>query len=116
MEIGRFTPSSAVAAAYGRQHTAPAQDPATAATRSGVPVRTDQVTLSVPSSPPEEALAAVDHAAGVAAELYAAGKELHFGTDPDTGRVSVQLRGLDGSVHDTLSGSRALELLSGGSV
>jgi hypothetical protein len=116
MEIGRFTPSSAVTAAYGRNRFNPTEDAAAAATQRGIPARNDQVTLSVPSSPPEEALAAVDHAAGVAADLYAAGKELHFGTDPDTGRVSVQLRGLDGTVHDTLTGSRALELLSGGMV
>ncbi|MGH2969803.1 MAG: flagellar protein FlaG, partial [Solirubrobacteraceae bacterium] len=67
----------------------------------------------IPASPPPDALREVDRAAARAEELYAEQRELHFELDPDSGRVLVQVRDLDGTVIRTIPGSEALDVLSG---
>jgi len=67
----------------------------------------------IPASPPPEALAEVDAAWERAAQLAAENRELHFDTDPETGRVIIQVRTLDGEVLRTIPPSRALDVVGG---
>ena len=71
---------------------------------------------ALPSSPPPEVLAAVERAGRRAAELAAAGRELHFRSDPASGRVVIAVRDLDGAVLRHLAPSDALAVLSGGAL
>jgi hypothetical protein len=81
---------------------------------AGIPAR-DEAVLSLPGSPPAEALDLVGAAADRAEDLAAQGRELHFETDDETGRVIVQVRDLaSGRVIRTIPPSSALDLLTGG--
>ena len=55
----------------------------------------------------------VQHAALVWASLRAQGRELHFEPSPETGRVVIQVRDLDGQVLRTVTPSEALSIASG---
>jgi hypothetical protein len=70
----------------------------------------------IPPSPPAEVLAAVERAKTRARELAAAGRELHFERDPDTGRIVVHVRDLDGNVLRVMPGSEALAVIAGAPV
>jgi flagellar protein FlaG len=74
--------------------------------------RTDAVDV-VGAAPPPEALAAVDAAAARAADLAAAGRELHFEIDEETKLVIIQVRDLEGNVVRTIPPSTALDIMSG---
>jgi hypothetical protein len=65
----------------------------------------------IPPEPPAEVLDAVDAAWRRGAELAACGRELHFGSDPDSGRLLVQLRTLAGDVLETLPPSAVFDVL-----
>jgi hypothetical protein len=67
----------------------------------------------VPPEPPAEVLAAVDAAWERGAELAARGRELHFASDPDSGRLLVQFRTLAGDVLQTLAPSAVFDVLDG---
>jgi hypothetical protein len=69
---------------------------------------------SIPASPPACVLAEVDAAYAHAERLHAAGRELHFGHDPMTGRLVIQIRTLSGHVLETLQPSAALDFISPG--
>jgi uncharacterized FlaG/YvyC family protein len=71
------------------------------------------LSLSIPATPPAEALDAVGAAADRAAELRANNRELHFHKDEESGRVIVEVRDLDGNVIRTIPPSQALEVMSG---
>jgi hypothetical protein len=68
----------------------------------------------IPASPPARVLAEVDAAFAHAERLHAAGRELHFGHDPMTGRLVIQVRTLGGRVLDTLQPSAALDFITTG--
>ena len=55
----------------------------------------------------------VEHASLVWASLRAQGRELHFEPNPETGRVVIQVRDLDGRVLRTVAPSEALSIASG---
>jgi hypothetical protein len=81
------------------------------------PARPDAVSVvtadDIPASPPPEVLDAVGLAAQHAQALRAADRELHFATDPSSGRIVVELRDLAGMVVRTLPPSGALDIVSG---
>jgi flagellar protein FlaG len=68
---------------------------------------------TVPASPPPELRDEVERASARYDELHRQGRELHFATEPDSGRVTVEVRDLDGEVLRTLQPSEALEVISG---
>ena len=49
-----------------------------------------------------------------ASQLASQGRELHFSTDEDTGRVIIEVRTMDGEVLRTIPPSQALDVISGG--
>jgi FlaG protein len=67
----------------------------------------------IPATPPADVLAEVDRAAARAEELARANRELHFQKDPDSGRIIVQVRDLEGNVLRTIPPSSALDVMSG---
>jgi uncharacterized FlaG/YvyC family protein len=67
----------------------------------------------VPISPPAPVLEQVDYAAARVDELAAEDRELNFVTDERTGRVLVQVCSLDGTVIREITGSDALDVMSG---
>ena len=71
---------------------------------------------AIPDSPPAEVLDAMGAAADAYDRLKTAGRQLHFDTDPVTGRLIVQLLDLDGNVVTTLPPSKVLDLDSGGTL
>jgi flagellar protein FlaG len=76
----------------------------------------DRAELTLPASPPTEALDAIGAAAERAAELRAQNRELHFRKDEASGRVIVQVRDLAGNVIRTIPPSSALEIMAGASI
>jgi hypothetical protein len=68
----------------------------------------------IPASPPACVLAEVDAAFAHAERLHAAGRELHFGHDPMTGRLVIEVRTIGGRVLDTLQASAALDFITTG--
>jgi hypothetical protein len=68
----------------------------------------------IPDAPPPEVLVEVRAAGRRAAQLAAAGHELHFATDGISARLRVQVRELaTGRVLETIPPSQALDVLSG---
>jgi hypothetical protein len=66
-----------------------------------------------PSRPPQEVLDEMASAARVHDALRAQGRELHFAHDPQSGRMTVQVRDSGGQVLRTISPSEALEVAAG---
>jgi hypothetical protein len=71
------------------------------------------VHIDVPATPPEGLRAEMARAAARQDELRSTGREMHFATDPDSGRLVIQVRDLDGNVLRTLPPSQALDVISG---
>jgi hypothetical protein len=96
-------------------------DPASATNRPARPAppgRTHQAEPAVtveflPSAPPPDALEAVDAAFERMEQLRAQNRELHFAKDPASGRVTVEVRDLDGNVIRTIPPSQALDVMDG---
>jgi hypothetical protein len=63
--------------------------------------------------PPPSVWREVDDAARVWERLRAQGRELHFQTEGATGRLTIQLRDLDGNVLRALAPGEALAIISG---
>lgn len=78
--------------------------------------RMNSMSHSPPEWPPESVWREVDHAAEAWADLQARGREVHFEVDRQTGRLSIEMRDLEGSVLGTLSPSQALAIASGAPV
>jgi flagellar protein FlaG len=75
----------------------------------------DPVTSDViPASPPPEVQEQVTAALQRAHDLFSENRELHFAKDPETGRIVVQVRDLQGNVVRTIPPSEALEVMTGG--
>ena len=105
LEIGRFTPAQPVRPAVAaRPQAVPA--------RAGEP-RFDTVLGDVPPAPTAEVRNQVDRAAGIAEQLAASNRELHFSKDAETGRLIIQVRDLQGNVIKTIPPSHALQVMSG---
>lgn len=83
---------------------------APAATTATFRVSTDRT--EIPSSPPPEVTRAVATAAAVVEDLHARGRELHFGV-ADDGKLTIQVRDLDGAVVRNIPATEALDIASG---
>jgi hypothetical protein len=55
----------------------------------------------------------VDEAALVWEGLHADGRELHFDLDPQSGRLTIEMRDLEGRVMTAVSPSEALSIAAG---
>jgi uncharacterized FlaG/YvyC family protein len=109
LEIGRLTSTP-----YATMPTAAAPSRAIeSAPRPDQTNRFDTVVDAVPPAPTEEVRAHVDRAAQVAQDMADRNRELHFRQDPETGRVVIQVRDLQGTVIRTIPPSHALEIMSG---
>jgi hypothetical protein len=65
------------------------------------------------SSPPQEVLEQMGHAARAYDRLHAQGRELHFAHDEASGRMTIQVRDARGNVLRMLSPSEALQVAAG---
>jgi len=68
----------------------------------------------VPPSPPQEVLDAMDAASRAYQRLRADGRELRFAQDADTGRMTIEVRDLEGKLLRTIPPSRLLDVATGG--
>ena len=66
--------------------------------------------------PPDELLEEMGLAAEVYERLAARGRELRFRLDPPTGRVTIEVRDLNGTLLYTIPPTRALEIAGGEAV
>jgi hypothetical protein len=89
----------------------PAPGDAASAQALGAAVEVD---VSIPSSPPSELYKEMAAASRRVDELAAEGRELHFSSEEDTGRIIVEVRDLEGNVIRTIPPSKMLEIMSGG--
>ena len=71
-------------------------------------------TSDIPLSPPAEVMRDVEAAARRAEWMREQGHELHFEIDPDTKRVRVEVRNLDGEVIRVIPASEGLAIATGG--
>jgi hypothetical protein len=55
----------------------------------------------------------VDEAAGVWEDLHADGRELHFDLDPQSGRLTIEMRDLEGNGMTAVSPSKVLSIAAG---
>jgi hypothetical protein len=60
--------------------------------------------------PPESVWREVDEAARVWEDLHADGRELHFDLDPQNGRLTIEMRDLEGNVMTAVSPSEVLSI------
>lgn len=70
--------------------------------------------MDVPPSPPQEVLDAMDAASRAYQLLRAQGRELHFAQDRSTGRMTIEVRDLDGNLLRTIPPSKLLDIATGG--
>jgi hypothetical protein len=75
--------------------------------------RTEFTSPRPPEWPPESVWREVDEAALVWEGLHADGRELHFDLDPQSGRLTIEMRDLEGSVMTAVSPSEALSIAAG---
>lgn len=68
---------------------------------------------TMPPGPPPAVMAAISAAAGVYDQLHESGRHLHFGTDPQTGRVSAHLQYLVGNHLAPVTPGQVLAIASG---
>lgn len=106
LQIGHLSLVDAPAASATRGGSGPKPEPV----RPAHPPVTADV---IPPAPPAEVLEDVAAAAERAEALAAANRELHFAKDPESGRIIVQVRDLDGNVVRTIPPSQALDVMSG---
>ncbi len=68
---------------------------------------------TMPSSPPPAVLSAVANAAGAYDRLQASGQQLHFGSDPTTGGLTIELQDLSGNPLASVAPSQVLAIADG---
>jgi hypothetical protein len=68
---------------------------------------------TLPATPPPELQSAIGRASDRYDELHRQQRELHFSSDPDSGRVTIEVRDLDGTVLRTIPPSKAIDVISG---
>lgn len=71
-------------------------------------------TGTIPQSPPQEVLDAMDAASRAYQTLRSQGRELRFAQDADTGRMSIEVFDLDGNLLRTIPPSKLLDVATGG--
>jgi hypothetical protein len=71
---------------------------------------------SVPPSPPQEVLDALDAASRAYRTLRAQGRELFFAKDANTGRMTIEVRDLDGRLLRSIPPSKLLDVATGGTL
>lgn len=98
------------------QYHNPPRSPRAAPGRLPLPGPARSGASSIPASPPPEVLDAIGTAADAYDRLNDGGRQLHFETDPATGRLSIQVLDLDGNVTATLPPSKVLDLADGASL
>jgi hypothetical protein len=68
---------------------------------------------TLPASPPQQVLDEMASAASTYDSLRAAGRELHFAHDGQSGRMTIEVRDPGGQVLRTLSPAQALDVAAG---
>ncbi|MDW5597019.1 flagellar protein FlaG [Conexibacter stalactiti] len=68
----------------------------------------------VPSSPPQQVLDAMDAASRAYQALREQGRELRFAQDADTGRMTIEVRDMDGNLLRMIPPSKLLDVATGG--
>lgn len=68
----------------------------------------------IPPNPPQEVLDAMDAASRAYQRLRADGRELRFAQDADTGRMTIEVRDLDGNLLRSIPPSKLLDVATGG--
>jgi flagellar protein FlaG len=71
---------------------------------------------SIPPAPPQEVLDAMDAASRAYQALRAQGRELRFAQDADTGRMTIEVRDLDGNLLRMIPPSKLLDVATGGTL
>jgi flagellar protein FlaG len=71
------------------------------------------VHIDVPATPPPELRGEIERASARQDELRSAGRDMHFATDPTSGRLVIEVRDLDGNLIRTIPPSKALDVISG---
>jgi hypothetical protein len=70
-------------------------------------------TARIPDCPPADLLDAINGAAEAYERLAASGRRLHFETDSDTGKLSIQVLDLEGRALGTIAARKVLDVVSG---
>jgi len=109
MDVAPVGPSS-YSTAHDTASAPRALRPATAA-RAHV-----SMDMDIPPSPPQEVLDAMDAASRAYQKLRAQGRELHFAQERSTGRMTIEVRDLDGNLLRTIPPSKLLDVATGGSL
>jgi hypothetical protein len=110
LQIGRFTPYESLAtSALARAVTPAHQVGGSSAAKPAV----DAIVGEIPPAPTPEVRTEVDRAAERVEELRADNRELHFSKDPNSNRVIIEVRDLEGNVLKTIPPSKALEVMAG---
>lgn len=93
-----------------------ATDPASVQRRArpAAPERDVLPSGKIPASPPSEVLDAMQAASRAYQALRAQGRELHFAKNADTGRMTIEVRDLDGNLLRSIPPSRLLDVVTGG--
>lgn len=108
-DIGGIDPSQAAQrvtpAASVRAVSAPAAQ--VGATDEAVEVET------MPPGPPASVMAAISVAANAYNQLHESGRHVHFGTDPQTGRLSARLQDLEGNDLAAVTPGQVLAIATG---
>lgn len=97
------------------QATPPAPTIVTPATMvSAIVVSDEPVTVdTIPATPPSDVLDELHTASASYDALAASGRQVHFATDPRTGRVSIQMIDLASGTATKISPSKVLDIASG---
>ncbi|MBB4661017.1 flagellar protein FlaG [Conexibacter arvalis] len=77
-------------------------------------VRADISGDTIPDSPPREVLDAMDAASRAYQQLRAQGRELRFSQDADSGRLTIEVRDLDGNLLRRIPPSKLLDVATTG--
>ncbi len=96
-------------AAGARRTSASFAPPSSRAVGGGGAVALD----TLPASPPQQVLDEMASAARTYDSLRAAGRELHFAHDGQSGRMTIEVRDAGGQVLRTLSPAQALDVAAG---
>jgi len=82
--------------------------------QSAPAVRADVSVDTIPDSPPQEVLDAMDAASRAYQKLRAQGRELRFARDADSGRLTIEVHDLDGNLLRTIPPSKLLDVATRG--
>jgi hypothetical protein len=72
-----------------------------------------EVNVDIPATPPEELREEMAAAAARVDQLRAQGREIHFERDLETGRITIEVRDLNGNVIRTIPASTMLDVIGG---